>query len=202
MRYYMLNKPRGLISARTDAKDPTVMSLFPPEEREGLIHVGRLDKDTEGFMIITDDGALCYRLTSPRMLIKKRYYFIALGKLDGEKIKRLENGIAIYQREPEKITAPAEVELLGESFVKEVREYINPIDMHRSGRCGDLPVSLGIITVTEGKKHQVRRMIRGVGCYVLYLKRIAIGGVELDPELPVGSYRALTEAELSTLKGE
>ena len=74
-RYYMLNKPRGLVSACTDARCPTVLSCFPEEEREGLFHVGRLDKDTEGLLLVTDDGDLCYRLMKPEYKVEKTYYF-------------------------------------------------------------------------------------------------------------------------------
>ena len=88
MRYYMFNKPRGCITACRDERHKTVMDYFPREEREGLFPVGRLDKDTEGFLIITDDGQLSFRVTSPEHEIEKTYVFYARGELDRDKIKR------------------------------------------------------------------------------------------------------------------
>ena len=196
-RYYMLNKPRGLISACTDQRQKTVLSCFPEEDRDGLFHVGRLDKDTEGLLIVTDDGDLCQRLMHPDNIVSKRYLFLCAYALDTDKLKVLREGMRIYSSSQE-CTRPAEVEILSTQPIEEVTEYLNPVDLKKS-RGKKQMTTFGIITITEGKKHQVRRMLRGVGCYVYYLKRVSIGALCLDDTLAPGEYRELNRSDIDLL---
>lgn len=200
MRYFMFNKPKGCITACRDERQKTVMDYFPPKEREGLFPVGRLDKDTEGFLIITDDGRFSFHISEPREHIPKTYFFYAKGELTEEKIKALEAGVKIYTDE-DRITAPARVKQLGVRPMKEIAHLLDESEAPRlkNTRKGDVPVTAGVITITEGKKHQVKRMIKSVGMTVVYLERIAIGTVHLDETLKRGQYRELTETELKAL---
>ena len=196
----MFNKPRGCITACSDERHKTVMDYFPEGEREGLFPVGRLDKDTEGFLIITDDGPLSFRVTNPESEIEKTYFFYAKGELDEEKIKRLEGGVDIMASSVHK-TAPAKAEKVGECTFRDIAHLLDcdPARLKYT-RHGDVPVTAVKITITEGKKHQVKRMIRYTGPKVVYLKRLSMDSLTLDDTLPAGSYRALTEEEISLLK--
>jgi len=198
LEYYMLHKPRGCISARRDERHKTVMDYFPEEKREALFHVGRLDKDTEGLLIITNDGKLCFDLMKPEKEVEKTYFFWVQGILTEESIRELESGVGIYN-DKEKITAPAKITTESTATLKDIKELLCGSDIRVSNRRGELPVTSGYITITEGKKHQVKRMLKYVGCRVVYLKRLKIGGLKLDPDLPPGAYRPLTKAELKNL---
>ncbi len=176
--YLMLNKPAGLVSAVTDERDPTVIAYvserFP---RKNLFPAGRLDKDTEGLLLLTDDGQLAHNLLNPKKHVDKIYYLEISGKLNKEKIALIQEGIMLddgYQ------TKPAKLEIVGETPLK----------------------SELLMTISEGKFHQVKRMIKAAGQEVQYLKRIQIGSLRLDPELAIGDYRELTSEELILLKGE
>ena len=194
----MLYKPRGLVSACTDSGCETVMSCFEECEREGLFHVGRLDKDTEGLILITDDGDLCFRLMRPEFKVKKKYYFIALGDINDGKAEILEGGAAIY-RDPDKLTAPARLEILSRGKRKDIEHLLNYKDGKKSDRRSEFPTVSGYLTITEGKKHQVRRMLKSVGCHIVFLKRLSIGEICLDEGLKPGEYRALTDVELASV---
>lgn len=196
-RYYMLNKPRGLLSACTDERCETVLSCIDESEREGLFHVGRLDKDTEGLLILTDDGALCHRLMHPDGEVKKTYYFLCRGVLTNEKISALESGVRIYEN-AENLTRPATIRVISTQPVQKTVHLLNDTD-RKKVRGKSHITTIGTITISEGKKHQVRRMLRGVDCYVYYLKRIKIGALELDENLKPGEYRRLSEKEISLL---
>ena len=196
-RYYMLNKPRGLLSACADERCDTVLSCINEDEREGLFHVGRLDKDTEGMLILTDDGALCHRLMHPDNKVKKTYYFLCRGVLSEEKISQLESGVCIYKNEGN-LTRPASIRIISTQPIGDVLHLLNDIDKKKVRGKG-YHSTIGTITISEGKKHQVRRMLRGVDCYVYYLKRIKIGALSLDDNLKIGEYRPLSEAEISLL---
>ncbi|MGL4850604.1 MAG: pseudouridine synthase [Clostridium sp.] len=187
-KYYMLNKPKGYITAKSDDKEETVFKIFKEEEKKGLFHVGRLDKDTEGLLLFTNDGEFEHKIMHPNKEIKKTYLLLALGKIDEEKIKLLEEGVSIGQKE-EKITEKAEFKLLKKGKYKEFKKEINA-DVYEEEE-----VFLGELTITEGKKHQVKRMIRAIGGYVVYLKRVKIGNLRLDESLELGSYRELSEEE-------
>lgn len=202
MRYYMLNKPKGVISACSDARERTVLDLFPEGEREGLFHVGRLDKDTEGLLIVTDDGALCHRLMMPEHKVKKTYRFVAMGELSEESARRLESGVDIGSRDKLVMTAPANITIIRVGVIGDYKDRLSPLDLKTAARRPILPVTEGEITVTEGKKHEVKRIIGNAGCRVIYLKRLSIGGLTLDGGLPTGEYRPLTECEIDNLKAE
>ncbi len=198
MRYYMFNKPKGCITACSDERHKTVMDHFPESEREGLFPVGRLDKDTEGFLIITDDGGFSFRVASPEREIEKTYRFFAKGTLDSEKLQRLEGGVEINAPSvPMHKTAPAKAEYLGRSTLRDIADLIGEDTAKlRLTRKGDVPVTEVKITITEGKKHQVKKMAMAVGMRIVYLERIAIGGVDLDRSLKRGEYRPLTDEEV------
>ncbi|MBQ4071266.1 MAG: pseudouridine synthase [Clostridia bacterium] len=198
MRYYMLNKPSGTLTACSDPRHKTVMDLFPEEERCGLFPVGRLDKDTEGLLLITDDGALCASLLNPECHVEKTYLFYAVGALDEGMRARIEEGIKLYPTR-EVYSRPATLTVEGSTTLSAIREKLSPDDLRRANRRPDTPVFCGRVSVTEGKKHQVKRMLLYGGCRIVYLKRVSMGALTLDPTLPVGEYRPLTEAELHTL---
>ena len=195
----MFNKPRGCITACRDERHKTVMDYIPNEEREGLFPVGRLDKDTEGLLILTDDGKMCYYVTEPVSGVTKTYRFWAKGTLDDEKIKKLESGVSIYN-DKSIVTSPARVEKLREGVLRDIAYLLDedPVRL-KATRRGDVPVTEVKITITEGKKHQVKRMAKSVGMTIVYLERIAVSGIELDLTLGRGEYRPLTECEIACL---
>ena len=196
MRYYMFNKPKGCITACFDERHKTVMDYIPEGEREGLFPIGRLDKDTEGFLILTDDGNFCFHIASPEHKIEKTYVFYAKGTLNEEKINKLSAGVDI-QTADKRLTAPAKVENLGEFALRDIAHLLDEDSAKLTyTRKGDVPVTKVKVTITEGRKHQVKRMAKAVGMTVVYLERVAIGGVHLDEDLPRGRFRPLTEEEI------
>lgn len=188
--YYMLHKPAGYVSATEDRHDPTVMELVP-SNRKGLFPAGRLDKDTEGLLLITDDGALAHELLSPARHVEKTYFVRVEGRVTGEDQHRLEQGIDIGEKKP---TLPARVELLPEED--------RNLDLLGGGDQEKLPREYTelLLTIREGKFHQVKRMMEAVGKPVIYLKRISMGSLVLPPDLKKGQCRPLTEKELQDLK--
>lgn len=170
--YFMLNKPAGILSASTDAKQKTVIDLFEGEHRKNLFCVGRLDKDVTGLLIVTDDGDFSHRLMSPKNKIPKVYEVLAEGILDEKDKEVLENGVPL---DGDFVTSPAHLEIK-EIFEKEER-------------------TLCYLTIYEGKFHQVKRMFDYIKKPVVRLKRIKIGGVGLDRKLKEGEYRELTKEE-------
>lgn len=172
--YYMLNKPIGVVTATKDSRDRTVMDLMNAAAGKGLFPVGRLDKDTEGFLLVTNDGALSHNLLSPKKHVEKTYYAECEGELTNDSIIRLEQGVDIGD---DKLTLPARV-----SHVKRL----------------DGAYSLEL-SITEGRFHQVKRMIHAVGGKVTYLKRISFGGLLLDETLGAGEWRPLREEEIARL---
>ena len=199
--YYMLNKPMGYITARRDARHRTVMDLFPEEMRDELFPVGRLDKDTEGLLLVTDDGNLNHMLLSPENRVAKTYLFYAVGEIDTRKLSQLAIGARVFPGK-EYVTAPAEVDILGNTTLGKIASLLPPSHASVARRKPYKSVTIGKVTITEGKKHQVKRMVAYTGGEVIYLKRLSIGGVNLDEALDYGSYRALTELELSILKNK
>ncbi len=171
--YYMLHKPAGVVSATNDNTCKTVLELIDKNERKGLFPIGRLDKDTEGLLLITNDGELSHALLSPKKHIEKMYYVETDGKISEEMLSILENGVDIGDDKP---TLPAKAKL--------AQENENAL----------------YLTIIEGRFHQVKRMLKAVGRTVLYLKRISMGEVVLDAALEKGAYRLLTEEELLLLK--
>lgn len=170
--YYMLNKPEGVISATRDRVSATVLDLLGNPGIKGLFPVGRLDKDTEGLLLITNDGMLSHELLSPKKHVDKVYYVSIKKKLQPEDIRRLETGVPI---EEGCLSMPAKVEVLDE---KEI-----------------------LLTIHEGKFHQVKKMLHAVDNEVLYLKRLSMGSLRLDECLAPGEFRPLTEEEVAALKG-
>ena len=195
-KYFMLNKPRGYLSACADPRCPTVLSLFKEEDAEGLFHIGRLDKDTEGLLLFTDDGGFCDLLMHPCNEIPKTYLFYAEGVLDDGKLERLCEGLSIYPKKENFITKKACCRVLGTGVLKDYEEHLPIYDKRKLIRRRQNPVVIGEITIAEGKKHQVRRMLMAVGCKIFRLKRIRIGALTLDESLKSGEYRPLTEKEI------
>lgn len=199
MRYYMFNKPRGCVTARRDERHRTVMDYFPECDRDVLFPVGRLDRDTVGFLLITDDGMLCTQLMRPEGHIGKTYFFVAKGEMSDENVTRLEGGIDISVRKMAK-TMPATLEIIERTTLGRAIDYLDDANRKIALSRPDLPAFIGKLTITEGKKHQVKRMIRHFGAKVVYLRRVTLGKVPLDESLPEGSYRELTAEELEILK--
>lgn len=184
--YFMMNKPAGVITATKDEQDKTVMDVFRSGlkslncsqsdelsygfKTEDLFPVGRLDKDTVGLLLITNDGELAHRLLSPAKHVPKTYYVETDLPIDNTQIAALEQGVDIGEKQ---LAKQAYVEPISEKTCK--------------------------ITITEGKFHQVKRMFQAVGLKVMYLKRLTMGSLTLDESLPEGSIRPLTQAEVEEL---
>ena len=176
--YIMMNKPTGVISATEDNHHKTVIDLLNDQYRTyDIFPVGRLDIDTEGLLLLTNDGILSHNLLSPKKHVDKKYYVKIANPLTEEDIKTLENGIKL---EENFITKNAKVEIICNNI--ENNEY------------------LAYITISEGKFHQVKRMFKAVNNEVLYLKRVKMGNLLLDENLKLGEYRELTAEELDSLK--
>ena len=180
--YYMMNKPAGVLSATRDYNQRTVLDLMQEVRTEGLSPAGRLDKDAEGLLLLTNDGDLIHRVISPSHLTEKQYRVEYRGTLPPDAAERAREGLDIPAEEGEHNTkaagafrsAPAELTLTGEGTAE--------------------------VTVTEGRYHQVKRMFRALGAEVTYLKRVRMGELLLDGSLAPGQYRALTEEETEALR--
>ncbi len=169
--YVMLNKPDGYISATYDSKDPTVIDLINEYNYLDIFPVGRLDKDTHGLLLITNDGELAHNLLSPKKHVDKKYYLKFDGIITEKGLKAFEEGIILddgYKTMPAKLI--------------------------------DLGNNEAHVIIKEGKFHQVKIMMEKIGCKVTYLKRIEFGPLKLDENLEEGKYRLLTEEELNSLK--
>jgi 16S rRNA pseudouridine516 synthase len=174
--YIMMNKPAGVISASDDPKEPTVIDLLPHElRRPGLFPAGRLDRDTEGLLIITDDGVFAHSILSPKKHVSKQYLAVIDAPVTPEQTERFENGIVI---DGGYVCLPAKLEILEDTKVR--------------------------VTIHEGKYHQIKRMFEALGREVLYLKRTNMGGLSLDGNLALGGSRQLDDNELSlvTISGK
>lgn len=178
--YFMLNKPQGVLSATRDKNTPTVLDLITTKNRKDLFPVGRLDKDTEGLLLITNDGALSHELLSPKKHVDKMYYARVAGYIGQEIIDKFAQGLYV---DSELTAMPAKLCVLS---------ACKPDDL--SG------VSEVHITIQEGKFHQVKRMFEAVGSEVLFLKRLTFGTLKLDESLAPGEYRLLTGEEIKALK--
>ncbi len=197
--YYMLNKPAGYITAKSDREHKTVFDLFDESDKKGIFHVGRLDKDTEGLLLFTNDGEFEHKLMYPEKHMEKTYFFWALGSLSREDIKKLEEGV--YINKGEILTKPAKIKVVNSGLYKDFKEKIDNLCNVDESKYNQ-PVVACYLTISEGRKHQVKRMLKAVGCYVMYLKRVAIGDVVLDNTLEKGKYRNLTEEEIQKLLEE
>lgn len=173
--YFMLNKPPGVISATEDFRDRTVIDLL--DEQDAVLQpfpVGRLDKDTEGLLLLTNDGQLAHQLLSPKKDVPKTYFAVIDSPVTNEDIDAFKNGVTLddgYE------TKPGKLEII------------------KTGLYSDIE-----LTITEGKFHQVKRMFEAVGKKVVYLKRLSMGPLQLDEELKLGEYRELTDKEVDLLK--
>lgn len=173
--YYMLNKPKGVVSATTDNLDKTVVELLRKEKYwEELFPVGRLDKDTEGLLLLTNDGVLAHNMLSPKKHVNKVYYALIKGFVTEEDVVSFKEGLDIGEK---KNTMPSDLHILKSGEISEIE-----------------------VTICEGKFHQVKRMFQAVSKEVIYLKRISMGKLELDKGLQPGEYRPLTEEEIALLK--
>ncbi len=185
--YLLFHKPGGLVSATRDRKEKTVLDWIRERDnanpllRRDLFPVGRLDKDTEGLLLLTDDGELAHRLTSPAGHVPKTYYVEVDGVLTQEQQKALEEGVDIGEERP---TRPARV------TAADGREAFHSPDA----------ASAWNLTITEGRFHQVKRMMQAVGMRVVYLKRVGMGTLTLDPHLASGQIRELTQEETDRLR--
>lgn len=175
--YYMLNKPQGVVSATEDSRYETVISLIEERKRDDLFPVGRLDIDTEGLLLITNDGDLAHRLLSPKNHVDKVYFARVEGELPHDAEERMEEGLVLSDGTP---TMPALLEVR-----KRGKDEV-PFEIH--------------LTIREGKFHQVKRMFETLGCRVIYLKRMSMGSLILDEALKPGEYRPLSEDEILKLK--
>jgi 16S rRNA pseudouridine516 synthase len=194
----MFHKPGGCITARRDERHETIMDYLPEEIRDTHFPVGRLDKDTEGLLLITNDGRLTRKLLMPEHKVEKTYYFMAEGVLDDERLAEVRQGARIYYNR-ENPTAPSEVEIISIGTLGEVTTPLSEDDRILKMKKPYLPTVEGIVKITEGKKHQVKRMIRYAGARVIYLKRLTMATLALDESLEKGTYRRLTSDELSDL---
>ncbi len=195
--YIMMNKPAGVISATEDNHHKTVIDLLNNNYKTyDIFPVGRLDIDTEGLLLLTNDGVLSHNLLSPKKHVDKKYYVKIARPLSESDIKKLENGIKL---EENFITKNAKIEIIKNNFEKN-SENFEFIENKKTENNVKENENLVYITISEGKFHQVKRMFKAVGNEVLYLKRLKMGNLWLDESLELGKYRELTEEELNSLK--
>lgn len=188
--YYMFHKPFGCVTARRDDRYPVVMDWFRQLGNEGLSPVGRLDRETEGLLFITDDGMWNRQMTRPEFHREKQYEFTVMGELTKDRVEKLEQGV--WLRGAELLTAPARIEVTGVSTLGEILPLLHPEIREKSRHNPeDRPVTLGKITITEGKNRQIRRMMKQVHCLVLRLKRVSMGGITLDEALAPGEWKEI-----------
>ncbi|MDD4834756.1 MAG: pseudouridine synthase [Lutispora sp.] len=173
--YLIMNKPQGVITATEDSRSSTVLDLIDEEYLcFDISPVGRLDKNTEGLLILTNDGEMNHSLTSPKKGVDKVYYAEVSGRVNSKDIKLFKRGITLKDGYK---ALPADLEIIEESDISKIK-----------------------VTVREGKYHQVRRMFEAVSKKVIFLKRLSMGSLELDEDLEPGEYRELTEREIEELK--
>ncbi|MBS6395599.1 MAG: rRNA pseudouridine synthase [Clostridiales bacterium] len=172
--YIMLHKPAGVVSATEDKRERTVLDLLDADSGRDLFPVGRLDKDTEGLLLLTNDGGLAHDLLSPRKHVDKTYYARIEGKVTEAHVRQFQEGLDIKEKH---LTLPAKLQILKSSDESEI-----------------------LVTIQEGRFHQVKRMFQAVDCRVIFLKRMSMGSLVLDESLRPGQYRHLTEKEIKDLK--
>ena len=175
--YFMLNKPAGVITATLDKKAKTVLDLLDERTRNDLFPVGRLDKDTEGLLLITNDGDLAHRLLAPKKHVDKVYYADIRGVVTDEHVRQFASGLTLSDGTA---VMPGELVIL---------------DVDSTAKTSRIR-----LTIHEGKFHQVKRMFEAVGTEVTYLKRLSMGPLSLDENLLPGEYRRLTDEEINVLK--
>lgn len=178
--YFMLNKPQGVISATEDGRERTVIDLLEPQDRlREPFPVGRLDKDTVGLLLLTNDGQLAHELLSPRKHVNKTYEALVLGNVGEEDKQLFAAGVTL---DDGYVTMPADLQING-----------------REQRENETYTTISL-TIMEGKFHQVKRMFEAAGKKVVYLKRVSMGPLKLDESLPEGSYRELSDEEVELLR--
>ena len=188
--YYMFHKPYGCITARRDEHHPVVMDYFRTLNDPDLSPVGRLDRETEGLLIITNDGKWNERMTRPEFQKEKRYEFTVMGDLTPEKVRQLEQGVLL--RGDDRPTAPATLIITGRSTLGETLPKLHPEVQEKSRHNPmDRPITFGTIIITEGRYRQIRRMMKAVRCLVLQLKRVSMGDIQLDPALEPGQWKEI-----------
>ena len=188
--YYMFHKPFGCVTARRDDRHPTVMDWFRDLGNENLSPVGRLDRETEGLLIITDDGMWNRQMTRPEFHQAKTYEFVVMGDLTPDKAARLEKGVLLNGEDTP--TAPAVITVTGRSTLAETLPALHPeIQEKTKHNPMDRPVTFGTITITEGRNRQIRRMMKAVRCLVLRLKRVSMGEIVLDESLAPGEWKEI-----------
>ncbi len=172
--YIMLNKPAGVVSATKDNVDRTVIDILPEEyKRKGLFPAGRLDKDTEGLLIITDDGDFAHKILSPKKHVKKKYIAQLDKEINADVINKFENGIIFADGTK---CMPAKLEIIPDTQNKK-----------------------GLVTICEGKFHQVKKMFISCGLNVVHLKRISIGNLYLDSKLPIGCCKLMSKLDIESI---
>lgn len=172
--YYMLNKPAGVVSATIDNLSTTVVELITEANSKAIFPVGRLDKDTEGLLLLTNDGDLSHQLLSPKKHVEKVYYAKVKGYVTQDDVLLFKKGIKISD---DFTTLPAKLNIIQSDEISEIE-----------------------LTICEGKFHQVKRMFIAVGKEVIYLKRLRMGNLRLDENLASGEYRRLNDEEIQSLK--
>ena len=183
VEYYLLNKPQGVVSATEDPKYKTVVDLIETSRRKDLFPVGRLDIDTEGLLLITNDGALAHELLSPKKHVDKVYFARVRGTLVSDAKERMAAGMELTDGTK---VRPAQLEILNHWAEEAAAEQTDVYETR--------------LTIHEGKFHQVKRMFEACGGEVIYLKRLSMGPLTLPESLNTGEYRPLTEAEVAALK--
>ncbi|WKV07659.1 pseudouridine synthase [Thermoanaerobacterium sp. CMT5567-10] len=172
--YIMMNKPKGVISATYDPSEKTVLELLPDDiKARKVFPAGRLDKDTEGLLLLTNDGILAHKLLSPKKHVYKKYYAEISGFIDEDDISLFSNGIVLDDGYK---TMPADLEIISSGSISKV-----------------------YVSIKEGKYHQIKRMFESLGSKVIYLKRLSMGYLNLDENLKEGEWRELTDDELKLL---
>lgn len=172
--YLMMNKPQGVLSATEDSRDQTVVDLLSSDFTHfNPFPVGRLDKDTEGFLLLTNDGKLAHNLLSPKKNVPKTYYAHIAGEVTNQDVEDFQSGV-----------------VLDDGYKTKAGE----LHILKSGETSEIE-----LTITEGKFHQVKRMFEAVDKKVVYLKRLSMGPLSLDEALPLGTYRELTTEEVEML---
>ena len=215
--YYLLHKPAGYVSATEDTREKTVLELVPKDGRRNLFPVGRLDKDTEGLLLVTDDGQLAHQLLSPKKHVDKTYFAVTEGKVVPEDIEKIQVGVDIGDEEP---ALPGKLEILKVWEENPKQEVASGKDCERKNVKGDSETMTDkadneeykadveksfwrseiLLTIQEGRFHQVKRMMEAVGKKVIYMKRISIGPLTLPDDLQKGQARELTPDELAALR--
>lgn len=192
-RYFMLNKPAGYLSATEDRHQPVVLDLIREARKEELFPVGRLDIDTEGLLLLTNDGALAHELLAPKKHVDKTYFAKILGEVTEKECRQFQEGLDIGEK---KRTMPAK--LVVKQVFQEKRSAVFGEETENENKA--VCLSEVEVTIQEGKFHQVKRMFEAVDRKVLYLKRLSMGSLLLDETLQPGAYRSLTKEETEGLR--